>query len=163
MKNIKSVVLTLIVMLTISVLVAGCNKKDDNTTAKKETTDTSKPPSQTMKTDDQKKEMSNSDNMNSSNKSNGMEMIKLPSMQCNICKKNIETAVGKVAGVSVVKVDKDKKIAHVEFDKSKTDLSKIEDAITAAGYDANGKKKDMKAYDELDECCKVPEGQKEKK
>ncbi len=61
----------------------------------------------------------------------------------------------------MVKVDKDKKIAHIEFDKSKTNLSKIEDAITAAGYDANDKKKDMKAYENLDDCCKLPKDQKE--
>ncbi|MBN8571517.1 MAG: heavy-metal-associated domain-containing protein [Ignavibacteria bacterium] len=149
MKNIKSVVLTLLVMFAISALVAGCSKKDAQTE------------NRDMNNMNNSNNMSNSNNMNNSNKSDGMEMIKVSSMQCGTCKKNIETAVSKVEGVSEVNVDKNKKIAHVEFDKSKTNLSKIEDAITAAGYDANDKKKDMKAYENLDDCCKLPKDQKE--
>ena len=45
-------------------------------------------------------------------------------------------------------------------DKSKTDLGKIEGAITAAGYDANDKKADPEAYKELDDCCKLPKDRK---
>jgi copper chaperone CopZ len=89
-------------------------------------------------------------------------MIKVSSMQCGTCKKNIETAVKKVDGIIDINVDKEEKIAHVNFDKSKTDITKIENAITAAGYDANDKKADPKAYSELDDCCKLPKDQKEK-
>ncbi|MBX7047441.1 MAG: copper ion binding protein [Ignavibacteria bacterium] len=149
MRNIKSVVLTLLVMFAISVLIAGCSKKDAQTQ------------NGDMNSKNNSKDTNNMSNMNSSNKLDGMEMIRVSSMQCGTCKKNIETAVSKVEGVSVVKVDKDKKIAHVEFDKSKTSLSKIEEAITSAGYDANDKKKDMKAYENLDDCCKLPKDQKE--
>ena len=168
MKNIKTAVFGVLAVLTVTMFIAGCNKKDETTVTKKETTTETN--NQTTVIPDEKKPVETSttnettkgnDNaLNTSAGSKGMEMVKLPSMQCDICKKNIEKAVGKVEGVSVVKVDKNKKIAHVEFDKSKTDLSKIEDAITAAGYDANNKKKDMKAYDNLDECCKVPDTKK---
>jgi len=89
-------------------------------------------------------------------------MVDLPTMQCSICKKNIEKAVNKVPGTIDVKVDKDKKVAHINYDKSKTDLSKIENAITMAGYDANDKKADKDAYNNLDDCCKLPKDQKEK-
>ena len=162
MKNIKTAVFAVAALLTVTIFIAGCNKKDDTTITKKETTTETN--TQTTVVPDEKKTLETSTSTEPIKEadtkmtagSKGMEMVKLPSMQCDICKKTIEKAVGKVAGVTVVKVDKNKKIAHVEFDKSKTDLSKIEAAITGAGYDANDKKKDMKAYDELDECCKVP-------
>ncbi|HEX2787542.1 MAG TPA: cation transporter [Ignavibacteria bacterium] len=85
--------------------------------------------------------------------------IKVSTMQCGTCQKNIESAVKKVNGVIEVKVDKDEKVAHVEFDDSKTDLNKIENAITSAGYDANDKKADPTAYKNLDNCCKLPKDQ----
>ena len=61
-----------------------------------------------------------------------------------------------------MKVDKDEKVAHINYDKSKTDLTKIENAITMACYDANDKKADPTAYQNLDDCCKLPKDQKEK-
>jgi len=111
--------------------------------------------------------------MNQSNektKSNEMDtkdgyehaMIKLSTMQCDICKDNIETAVEKLDGIESINVVTKEKIAHINFDKSKTDLSKIESSITAAGYDANDKKADPEAYKELDDCCKQPKDQKKK-
>jgi hypothetical protein len=45
----------------------------------------------------------------------------------------------------------------VKFDKEVTDLNKIENAITAAGYDADNKKANPDAYAKLDDCCKKPE------
>lgn len=89
-------------------------------------------------------------------------IIKLPTMQCKTCKKNIEKAVNKVSGINDVKVDVDEKVAHINYDKSKTDLSKIESAITLVGYDANDKKADSIAYENLNDCCKLPKDQKEK-
>lgn len=163
MKKIRITLFAVTALFAVSIFIAGCNKNEEAVT-KKETTTTEtntqttvvpddKKPVETGTTTETKKEADTKMTAGST----GMEMVKLPSMQCDICKKNIETAVGKVAGVTVVKVDKNKKLAHVEFDKTKTDLSKIEDAITAAGYDANNKKKDMKAYDNLMTCCKVPD------
>jgi copper chaperone CopZ len=86
--------------------------------------------------------------------------INLPTMQCSMCKATIEKAVNKVEGVNHVNVVVNDKIAKVKYDKSKTELSKIEDAITAAGYQANDKPEDKEAYDNLAVCCKKPEDQK---
>ena len=47
------------------------------------------------------------------------------------------------------------KTAKVDYDKAKTDLSKIEGAIVMAGYQANDKPADKKAYDKLEDCCKI--------
>lgn len=83
--------------------------------------------------------------------------INLPSMQCDMCKKKISTAVTGVDGVENVEVSVSDKIATVSYDKNKTNLSLIENSITAAGYVANDKKADPIAYEKLDDCCKVPD------
>ena len=83
-------------------------------------------------------------------------IIKVSSMQCGSCKKNVTKALKKVDGVKDVNVNLDTKEAKVTFDNSVVNVSQLEDAITAAGYDANDKKADAKAYEKLDECCKKP-------
>lgn len=159
MKNIKSVLLTLFVIFSISVLVAGCSKKDPQTVTEDTKNKDTKTQEMGSTNNHDMNKMNETKEVNTGNKQH--VMINLPSMQCATCKKNIEAAVSKVDGVINVNVDKSEKVAHINFDKSKTDVSKIENAITAAGYDANDKKKDMKAYENLDDCCKLPKDQKE--
>lgn len=81
--------------------------------------------------------------------------VNVPTIQCGTCKKNITKALNNLDGVTSVKIDMKKKTAAVTFDDSKTNAGAIEDAITAAGYDANDKKADHDAYERLDDCCKV--------
>jgi len=81
--------------------------------------------------------------------------IAVESIQCGMCKKNLEKAVKKVEGVEKVKVDLDTKIASVTFLPAKTNLESLENAIIKAGYSANEKKPDAEAYEKLDECCKL--------
>ncbi len=83
--------------------------------------------------------------------------IKLSTMQCKSCAKNITAAASSVAGVKEVKVDVKAKVAHVSFDDSAVQLAAIEKAISLAGYDANETKKDPTAYNDLDDCCKLPQ------
>ncbi len=109
--------------------------------------------------------MNGKDEMNNSSVSSKDQehvMISLPTMQCGTCKKNIETAVKKLDGIVSINVDKTEKIAHINYDKTKLDLPEIEGSITAAGYNANDKKADPEAYNNLDDCCKLPEDQKMK-
>lgn len=87
-------------------------------------------------------------------------MINLPSMQCKSCAKTITKAASAVAGVKEVKVDVKGKVAHVSFDDGAVQLAAIEKAISLAGYDANETKKDPAAYNDLDDCCKLPEDSK---
>ncbi|MCC7430578.1 heavy-metal-associated domain-containing protein [bacterium] len=82
--------------------------------------------------------------------------IKLSTMQCESCEATITKALQSVEGVSFVSVDAGKKEVKVKFDGSKTDLAKLETAITKAGYDANDKAKDEAAYTNLPDCCKIP-------
>lgn len=87
--------------------------------------------------------------------------ISLPSIQCNMCKKTITNAVKEVEGVNEVDVNVNEKNVMVSFDKSKTDVAKVEASIINAGYDANDKKANTEAYNNLHDCCKKPEDQKE--
>ncbi len=89
--------------------------------------------------------------------SSGHTMINLPSMQCDMCKSNIETGLSKIAGVKSVDVNVDKKMGHVNYDAAVISESDIEAAITKLGYWANDKPADPKAYNGLMGCCQMPE------
>jgi len=148
--NFKKIFLPLLMILIIS--VAGCGKKESSDVTENKTK---------SETSGEKNEMKQTDNMSDKNGSDHI-MVNLPTMQCSTCKKNIETAVKNMDGIESINVVVKEKVAHINFDKSKTDLAKIESTITAAGYDANDKKADPEAYKELDDCCKLPKDQKGK-
>ena len=176
MKNskLKITAFTVFTVIIISaILISGCSKQDkkestENKQQKTETTQQSNTqqdnPNQVNQENmnmnkDQNTEM-NHDKMDMSkdNKSSiEHKMINIPSAQCDICKGKISKAIKKVNGVKSFEVDIDNHLVHVNFDNTLTDLGKIENAITMAGYDANNKKADPDAYAKLDKCCKKPE------
>lgn len=82
--------------------------------------------------------------------------ISLPTIQCGSCIRTIEKALDKLDGIKNIDIDVENKKATVTYDDLKTDLSKIEDGISGAGYDANNKKADQTAYSNLHTCCKLP-------
>ena len=82
-------------------------------------------------------------------------VIKVESIQCGMCVRTVEKALKRVDGVKTAKVDLDAKTATVTYLATKTNLGKLEEAITKSGYSANDKKADSEAYEKLDECCKV--------
>jgi len=86
--------------------------------------------------------------------------VKVPTIQCGTCKKNITKALKNLDGVISVQVDLKDKTTTVTYDDTKTNLEAIENAITSAGYDANDKKADPAAYKNLDDCCKLPDDRK---
>lgn len=94
-------------------------------------------------------------NFSETNAGNKKTTINTPTIQCGTCKKNITGALNKIDGVINVKVDLSNKTVTVKYDDEKTSIGVLEDAISAAGYDANNKKADPAAYENLDECCKV--------
>lgn len=89
-------------------------------------------------------------------KTSGSEktVISLPSIVCGSCVTRIEKTLKHIDGVIDYKVDLDGKTATVTYDTEKTNVAALEKAITAAGYDANDKIADEKAYDRLPGCCK---------
>ena len=157
------------IIIAFGILVTGCGKQEkketqENKEQKPETTrqqnqikpDTLKEKVEVSRGTDNEHQDMKTDN------SSGIEhkMVKIPSAQCDVCKENITKALKKVSGIKSFNVDIDKKIVHVNFNKDLTDLSKIEKAITLAGYDANNRKADKDAYLKLDDCCKKPEDRK---
>jgi copper chaperone CopZ len=108
-----------------------------------------------------KSEKSQSENMNGNLPqaavANSEVQIKVPTIQCESCVANVEAALKEVEGVSSTKIDLETKLAQVNFDPAKTNLSAMEKAIAMAGYDANDIKRDSTAYADLDACCKLPE------
>ena len=134
MKNQKLISL-LSLVLFLGLLIVSCNKNDKETTSKE------------------------NESVDETAVEGEYVEINLPTMQCNMCKETIEKSVNKVEGVNYVDVVVKDKIAKVKFDKSKTELGKIEDAITAAGYQANDKPEDKEAYNNLAGCCKKSQDQ----
>ena len=72
---------------------------------------------------------------------------------CGMCKKTIEKAANSVKGVGTAVWDVDKKIMTLTYDSIKTNTTKVQQAIAAAGYDTPLAKGDDKAYTNLHECC----------
>ena len=81
--------------------------------------------------------------------------VNIPTIQCGMCQKTIEIGLNKVPGVTHSAVDLETKITKVIFYKGKTDLSKIEKAISGLGYQANETLADPMAYEGLPGCCKI--------
>ncbi|MCW3086319.1 MAG: MerP [Bacteroidetes bacterium] len=73
---------------------------------------------------------------------------------CGMCKKTIEKALSKEAGIQKSTLDVTTKVVTVVYDPKVTSPEKIRTAISKAGYDADAIKADPKAYKNLDECCK---------
>jgi mercuric ion binding protein len=82
-------------------------------------------------------------------------LIRTPTMVCGNCAKTIKNAVVKLDGVEEVNADIGAKTVSVKYISSKINLESVERAITAAGYDANDKKRDPDAYEKLAKCCKI--------
>ncbi|MDQ3019852.1 MAG: cation transporter [Bacteroidota bacterium] len=122
------------VILTLSFII-GCGKNENKVTENKST----EQKSVTKVTSEQTENIE----------------IKLPTIQCGTCKKNIEGTVKKIDGVKDVNVIVKEKIAKVNYDKSKTDQSNIEEMIVRAGYQANDKPANKDSYDKLADCCKI--------
>ncbi len=60
-------------------------------------------------------------------------------LTCAMCKYTVENALKKVNGVQSAQVDMEKNIAVVVFDPAKTDVEKLVEAVTNAGYPATVK------------------------
>ncbi|MCM3161255.1 MULTISPECIES: copper chaperone CopZ [Metabacillus] len=61
--------------------------------------------------------------------------IKVEGMSCQHCVNSIEGSVGKLEGVSTVKVDLDRGTVNIDFDPEKVTKDKMKDAIEDQGYD----------------------------
>jgi Cu+-exporting ATPase len=62
--------------------------------------------------------------------------LKLRGMSCASCARNIEDAIRSVEGVSECSVNFGAELATVTYDRDRTDLAAIQNAVDAAGYSA---------------------------
>jgi copper chaperone CopZ len=131
------------ILLLSFIFITGCGKSDDktagNNAGEKDVTE------QTQKTTDENTPVVEGE----------VVEIKLPTVQCNMCKKTIEGDLKKLEGVNAVNVVIKEKVAKVTYDKSKTDVGSIEGVIISAGYQANDQPANKEAYEKLDDCCKI--------
>ncbi len=71
-----------------------------------------------------------------------------------MCKKTIESEIGKMTGVKKATLDVETKVLTVEYNSKKTNPDKIRKAIAAIGYDADDVKANNRKQKELPGCCK---------
>lgn len=63
------------------------------------------------------------------------DTIKVNGMSCSHCVNAVESSVGKLAGVSAVKVNLEDGEVTVEYDNQQTTLAQIKETIEDQGYD----------------------------
>jgi periplasmic mercuric ion binding protein len=73
---------------------------------------------------------------------------------CGMCKTRIEKAALSVDGVSSAEWDKDSNIISVSYDSQKTEIGKVQLAISTVGHDTKLYRASDKVYDKLPGCCK---------
>lgn len=83
--------------------------------------------------------------------------IKVPTVQCNMCKDRIQRYFLKEEGVKSMVVDVKKKEATVKYYTDRTNIENIKTAIANAGYDADDVTANEDSYNALPKCCKKPE------
>jgi len=87
--------------------------------------------------------------------------ISTPTVQCESCKKRIETYLKRYDGVLTVNVklskDSAKRETTVKYLTDRVNEETIKAAIANAGYDANEIAANPESYKALPKCCKKPE------
>lgn len=83
--------------------------------------------------------------------------ITTPTVQCESCKKRIETYLKRYDGVLTVNVNYKKKETTVKYATDRIGEEEIKTAIANAGYDANEITANPDSYKKLPQCCKKPE------
>jgi mercuric ion binding protein len=76
------------------------------------------------------------------------------SAECDMCKKRIESEVGKMKGVKKATLDLETKELTVEYNAKKTSPDKIRKLISDLGYDADDVKANNRSQKALPHCCK---------
>ena len=82
--------------------------------------------------------------------------ISTPSVQCEMCKKKIETYLKRYDGVQVINVNVRKKETSVKYLTDRINEEEIKTAIANAGYDAGDVAANPDSYNRLPKCCKKP-------
>ena len=86
--------------------------------------------------------------------------ISIPTSQCRMCEFSIHKELSKLEGVKKIDINIEKQYVVVKYDYRNITLNDLEIAISNLGYKANNKSANMKAYNKLAECCKLPKDRK---
>jgi copper chaperone CopZ len=88
-----------------------------------------------------------------------LKTVKLstPTVQCEICKKKIETYLDRYDGVTMINVNYKRKETTVKYLTDRINEEEIKTAIANAGYDAGDIPANEDSYKRLPKCCKKPE------
>jgi Cu(I)/Ag(I) efflux system membrane fusion protein len=73
---------------------------------------------------------------------------------CEMCKDRIEKAAKAVNGVTLASYDIENKELHLNFDRTKTSVDDISQAVAKAGHDTDKYEADDATYKALPGCCK---------
>ena len=83
--------------------------------------------------------------------------ISTPTVQCESCKKRIETYLKRYDGITLVNVNVKKKETTVKYLTDRINEEEVKTAIANAGYDAGDVAANPDSYKKLPTCCKKPE------
>jgi copper chaperone CopZ len=83
--------------------------------------------------------------------------IPTPTVQCDMCKKKIETYLNRYDGVMTATVNVKRKETTVKYISDRINIEEIKAAVSTAGYDAGDVPALEDAYKKLPLCCKKPE------
>ncbi len=84
--------------------------------------------------------------------------IKTPTVQCEECKKIIESVAPQfLDGLIKINVNYKTKTTQVQWWPDRTNIEEIKTAIANAGYDADDVTANPDSYKKLPTCCKKPE------
>ena len=83
--------------------------------------------------------------------------ISLPTVQCEMAKKQLEDLLKRYDGVNYVNVNVKKKEVMIKYITDRTNVEILKAAIANAGYDANEVAANPEVYKTLPKCCKKPE------
>lgn len=73
---------------------------------------------------------------------------------CEMCKATLEKDLTFEKGVKSVNLDLETKVLIIDYVEGKTSPDLLRKRVTMVGYNADQMKRDPKAYDKLDPCCK---------
>ena len=82
--------------------------------------------------------------------------ISTPTIQCDMCKKKIETYLNRYDGISSINVNVKRKEVTVKYLTDRINEEEIKTAIANAGYDAAEIPANEDSYKRLPKCCKKP-------
>jgi len=90
---------------------------------------------------------------------NNMDTVNIQtSAQCGMCQKTIEEGIGLEKGVKKASLNMENKVLSVKYNAAKTDPTKIRQAVSKLGYDADDVAADTSVYENLPRCCQKDGG-----